>query len=172
MSKIKIFLMLSGYQLTWLMCVFGELLYNSFLPGLICGLLFLTICFVNSDNKKKTILTVFLISILGYLFDTILVFFEIYSFKSSLNIGVLPIWMIVLWPSFAILFDDILIFLSRYKIIAVLLSSILGPLTYFAGSPLGLININNLFVFFILMIVFWAILMIFYLNYILKLKFN
>ena len=172
MSKIKIFLMLSGYQLTWLMCVFGELLYNSYLLGLICGLLFLTICFINSDNKKKTIQTVLLISILGYLFDTILVFFEIYNFKTSLYIGVLPIWMIVLWPSFAILFDEILIFLSKYKIIAVILSSILGPLTYFAGSPLGLININNLVVFFILMIVFWAILMIFYLNYILKLKFN
>ena len=172
MSKIKIFLMLSGYQLTWLMCVFGELLYNSYLPGLICGLLFLTICFINSDNKKKTIQTVLLISILGYLFDTILVFFEIYNFKTSLYIGVLPIWMIVLWPSFAILFDEILVFLSKYKIIAVILSSILGPLTYFAGSPLGLININNLLVFFILMILFWAILMIFYLNYILKLKFN
>ena len=172
MSKIKIFLMLSGYQLTWLMCVFGELLYNSYLPGLICGLLFLTICFINSDNKKKTIQTVLLISILGYLFDTILVFFEIYNFKTSLYIGVLPIWMIVLWPSFAILFDEILIFLSKYKIIAVILSSILGPLTYFAGSPLGLININNLPVFFILMILFWAILMIFYLNYILKLKIN
>ena len=172
MSKIKIFLILSGYQLTWLMCVFGELLYNSYLPGLICGLLFLTICFINSDNKKKTIQTVLLISILGYLFDTILVFFEIYNFKTSLYIGVLPIWMIVLWPSFAILFDEILIFLSKYKIIAVILSSILGPLTYFAGSPLGLININSLVVFFILMILFWAILMIFYLNYILKLKFN
>lgn len=172
MSKIKIFLMLSGYQLTWLMCVFGELLYNSYLPGLICGLLFLTICFINSDNKKKTIQTVLLISILGYLFDTILVFFEIYNFKTSLYIGVLPIWMIVLWPSFAILFDEILIFLSKYKVIAVILSSILGPLTYFAGSSLGLININNLLVFFILMILFWAILMIFYLNYILKLKFN
>ena len=172
MSKIKIFLILSGYQFTWLMCVFGELLYNSFLPGLICGLLFLTICFINSNNKKKTIQTVLLISILGYLFDTILVFYEIYNFKTSLYIGVLPIWMIVLWPSFAILFDEILIFLSKYKIIAVILSSILGPLTYFAGSPLGLININNLLVFFILMILFWAILMIFYLNYILKLKFN
>ena len=52
MSKIKIFLMLSGYQLTWLMCVFGELWYNSFIPGLVCGLLFLAICFVKSDNIK------------------------------------------------------------------------------------------------------------------------
>ena len=65
-----------------------------------------------------------------------------------------------------------LIFLSKYKIIAVILSSILGPLTYFAGSPLGLININNLFLFFILMIAFWAILMILYLNYIKKLNFK
>jgi hypothetical protein len=172
MSKIKIFLMLTGYQLTWLMCVFGELWYNSFLPGLICGILFLFICYVNSDNKNKTIQIVLSISILGYLFDTILVFFEIYNFQTSLYIGVLPIWMIVLWPSFAILFDEILMFLSKYKIIAVILSSVLGPLTYFAGSPLGLININNLFLFFALMIFFWAILMIFYLNYIIKLKFN
>ena len=80
--------------------------------------------------------------------------------------------MIVLWPSFAILFDEILMFLSKYKIIAVILSSVLGPLTYFAGNPLGLININNLFLFFALMTFFWAILMIFYLNYIIKLKFN
>jgi hypothetical protein len=172
MSKIKIFLMLSGYQLTWLMCVFGELWYNSFLPGLICGILFVFICYVNSENKNKTIQIVLSISILGYLFDTILVFFEIYNFQTSLYIGVLPIWMIVLWPSFAILFDEILMFLSKYKIIAVILSSVLGPLTYFAGSPLGLININNLFLFFALMIFFWAILMIFYLNYIIKLKFN
>ena len=172
MSKIKIFLMLSGYQLTWIMCVFGELWYNSFIPGLICGLLFLAICFVKSDNIKKTTQIVFLISFIGYLFDTSLVFFEIYNFQTSLYIGVLPIWMLVLWPSFAILFDEILIFLSKFKIIAVILSSILGPLTYFAGSPLGLININNLFLFFILMIVFWAILMILYLNYIIKLKFN
>ena len=172
MSKIKIFLMLSGYQLTWLMCVFGELWYNSFLPGLICGILFLFICYVNSDNKNKTIQIVLSISILGYLFDTILVFFEIYNFQTSLYIGVLPIWMIVLWPSFAILFDEILMFLSKYKIISVILSSILGPLTYFAGSPLGLININNLFLFITLMIVFWAILMIFYLNYIVKLESN
>ena len=172
MSKIKIFLMLSGYQLTWLMCVFGELWYNSFIPGLVCGLLFLVICFVKSDNIKKTTQIVFLISFIGYLFDTSLVFFEIYNFQTSLYVGVLPIWMLVLWPSFAILFDEILIFLSKYKIIAVILSSILGPLTYYAGSPLGLININNLFLFFILMIFFWAILMIFYLNYIIKLKFS
>ena len=52
MSKTKFFLTLSGYQLTWLMCVFGEVLYQSFLPGLIAGVIFLFLVFVNSKNKK------------------------------------------------------------------------------------------------------------------------
>ena len=126
---------------------------------------------INSNFAESSV-SHLLISISGYLFDTILVFFVVYNFQTSLYFGVLPIWMIVLWPSVAILFDEILIFLSKHKIIAVVLSSILGPLTYFAGSPLGLININNLFLFFVLMTFFWAILMIFYLNYIIKIKFN
>ena len=172
MSKVKIFLMLSGYQLTWLMCVFGELLYNSSLPGLISGLAFLFICYFSTRNKRKFILIVFLISLIGYLFDSTLILFQIYNFETSLYFGFLPIWMIVLWPSFATLFDEVFTFLSKYKLFAVLLSSILGPLTYFAGSPLGLININNLFLFFILMIIFWATLMMFYLNFLVKLKFN
>ena len=148
MSKLKIFLMLSGYQLTWLMCVFGELLYNSFLPGLICGLTFLFICYFSTHNKKKFILTVFLISLIGYLFDSILILFQIYNFETSLYFGFLPIWMIVLWSSFAILFDEVFTFLSKYKLFALLLSNILGPLTYFAGELLGLIYINQIFFLF------------------------
>ena len=57
--------------------------------------------------------------------------------------------MVVLWPSFASLFDEVFVFLSKYKLIAILLSAVLGPLTYYSGSPLGLIDINNLLLFFI-----------------------
>ena len=172
MTKVKIFLMLSGYQLTWFMCVFGEVLYNSFLPGLVCGLVFLIICFFKTLNKKKFIITVLSISIIGYLFDSILIFYKIYHFNTSLHFGFLPIWMLVLWPSFATLFDEIFVFLSNYKLAAIILSSILGPLAYFSGDPLELIYIHQIFLFFILMIIFWATLMIFYLNFLVKQKFN
>lgn len=172
MSKLKIFLILSGYQLTWFMCVFGELMYDSFIPGLCCGLIFLIICFSKTSNKKNFILTVLSISIIGYLFDSVLILFQIYNFETSFYFGFLPLWMLILWPSFATLFDEVFRFLSQYKILAVLLSSILGPLTYFSGEILGLININNIFLFFILMIIFWAALMIFYLSFIVKLKLN
>ena len=172
MSKVKIFFMLSGYQLTWLMCVFGEILYKSFIPGLTCGLIFLFLVFIDTQNKRKFTFIVLSISVVGYLFDSVLVNFKIYSFESSLYFGWLPIWMLVLWPSFASLFDEAFVFLSKYKLIAILLSAVLGPLTYYSGSPLGLININQLLLFFILMITFWVFLMLFYLNYLLKVKFN
>jgi len=172
MSKIKIFLILSGYQLTWLMCVFGEVLYQSSLPGLISGIIFLFLVFINSKNKKRFFKIIFLISIIGYLFDSILVNLRIYDFNTSVNVGVLPIWMLVLWPSFATLFDEILVFLSKYKLIALMLSGSLGPLTYYSGDPLGLIDINNSIFFFILMIPFWIFLMLFYLNFLLRLRFN
>ena len=172
MSKIKFFLILSGYQLTWLMCVFGEALYQSFLPGLISGIIFLFLVFVNSKNKKRFFYIIFLISIIGYLFDSVLVNLRIYEFNTSLKIGLLPIWMLVLWPSFATLFDEILVFLSNYKIVALVLSGSLGPLTYYSGNTLGLIDINNLSFFFIYMIAFWILIMLFYLNILLKLKFN
>ena len=168
MSKLKIFLTLSGYQLTWFLCIFGELLYKSYLPGLIGGLLFLFIYFSYSNNKKKLVLTVICISTLGYLFDTLLIFYKIYDFETSFNFGLLPIWMLVLWPSFSILFDEILVFFSKFKLIGILLSCILGPLTYYSGRPLGLIIINDLFFFIILMIFFWGSLMLFYLNFLLK----
>ncbi len=170
MSKTKIFLMLSGYQLTWLMCIFGEILLESYIPGLICGLCFLYLVFLNIKNKKKFILIIFIISFSGYLFDSTLVKFNIYYFETSFNFVFLPVWMLVLWPSFACLFYEVFVFLSKYKIIGVGLSGILGPLTYYSGKPLGLLVINNSYLFFTLMISFWILLMFFYLNYILKLK--
>ena len=172
MSKLRVFLLFSGYQITWMMCIFGELIYASYLPGLIFGLFFLSLCFVNSNNKKKFILILLYISIPGYLFDSILVYLNIYNFETSFYVGLLPIWMLTLWPSFAVLFIEIFKFFEKYKLIAICLSGILGPLTYYSGSPMGLLVINDLFFFIFLMTGFWIILMMYYLNYILKLKFN
>ena len=172
MSKVKLFFTLSGYQLTWLMCVFCEILYKSFFPGLICGLIFLFLVFMNTRNKRKFTFIVFSISAAGYLFDSILVNFKIYNFDTSLYLGFLPVWMIVLWPCFAALFDEVFVFLKKYKLIAALISGSLGPLTYYAGSPLGLININQFSLFLFLMIIFWIFLMLFYLNFLLRIKFN
>ena len=54
-----------------------------------------------------------------------------------------------------------ILFLSNYKFQAVILSGFLGPLTYYSGSPLGLITINQDYIFFSFMIFFWVFLISF-----------
>ena len=70
--------------------------------------------------------------------------------------------------SFAILFDQVFVFLKNYQKMAILFSAILGPLTYYAGSPLGIIKIHNFNMFLLVMILFWSLLMLYYLKIIIK----
>ena len=39
--------------------------------------------------------------------------------------GTIPLWMLVLWLSFSTLFDEILVFLKKYKFLVLFLSCIL-----------------------------------------------
>ena len=168
MSKKRIFFTLTGYQLTWMACVFSEKQFSKDILGVIVGILFLLLYFYYSKNKLKFIKISLLIAIPGYVFDSVLVFFSIYEFNTPLIFGYLPLWMIVLWLSFSTLFDEILIFLKNYTLIGVILSCFLGPLTYYLGKPIGIITIYNLSLFFFLMTLFWAMLMFYYLKFVLK----
>ena len=171
MTKTKLFLILTGYQLTWLACIFGEKNYSDPLIGFFTGLIFLLIYFTYTQNKKKFIYIILSIAIPGYLFDSILVYISIYDFISTMKIGLLPIWMLVLWLSFATLFVEILVFFKNYKLIGIILSAFLGPFTYYLGYPLEIIEIYNFYLFFIFMILFWISLMYFYLFFLLKNKY-
>jgi len=168
MNRLKIILILSGYQLTWMASVFGEKVYNEPLLGFFTGIGYILIYFSYVKDKSRFYLIILAISVPGYLFDSAVVYFNVYDFSSNIKIGFLPIWMPVLWLSFAILFDEVLFFLKKYKIAGILLSAFLGPLTYYAGAPLGILQINNLPIFIIVMIIFWALLMFFYLEVIVK----
>ena len=168
MNFIKTFLTLTGYQLTWLACVFGQIKFNQPSLGLYVGLIYLIIYFYFNKNKTNLIKVCLYISLPGYFFDTLMVYFSIYNFNVSHYIGLLPSWMLILWLSFSTLFDEVLIFFKKYKLIGILLSALLGPITYYIGLPLGLINIDNIILFFTLMSLFWSLLMLFYLKIILK----
>ncbi len=168
MQKLKVFLVLTGYQITWLACVFGENRFNEPLLGVYIGCIYLLIyCYFNK-NIIRFLKISLLISVPGYFFDTLMTYFSIYEFNTSLIIGTLPAWMIILWVSFSTLFDEILIIFKKYKFSGLFLSGVLGPLTYYLGEPIGIISINNLFLFFLIMIIFWVLLMLFYLNILLK----
>ena len=168
MNKIRVFLTLTGYQLTWLGCVFGEKKFNEPFLGIYLGIIYLLLFFYFNKNKIRFLKISLFISIPGYIFDTLMVYFNIYEFNSSIIIGSIPAWMILLWLSFSTLFDEILIIFKKYKLTGVILSSFLAPITYYLGEPIGVILINNIILFFALMILFWGMLMIYYIEIILK----
>ncbi len=168
MNKIRLFFTLTGYQLTWLACVFGENKFNQPFLGIYIGSIFIFLFFYYNKNKFNFLKISILIAIPGYIFDTLMVYFSIYEFNTSVIIGTIPVWMIILWFSFSTLFDEILIFFKNYKFYGIFLSSLLGPLTYYLGEPIGIISITNLTLFFILMILFWFLLMVYYLEIVLK----
>ena len=168
MNKIRVFFILTGYQFTWLACVFGESKFLQPNLGIYMGIIYLSLYFYLNNNKKNFLKVAFLISIPGYFFDTFMVYFNIYEFNASLIIGTLPLWMIFLWLSFSTLFDGVLNFFKNYKILGLFLSSFLGPLTYYFGETIEVISIKNQMLFVILMVIFWFLLMFYYLEYILK----
>ena len=167
MNKIKVFLTLTGYQLTWLACVFGEHKFNEPFFGIYVGSIYLIIFIYFNKQKINFIKMSLYISIPGYFFDSLMVYFSIYEFQTSFILGILPVWMIILWLSFSTLYSEILVIFKKYKLLGIFLSGTLAPITYYLGEPLGIIEINNITLFFIIMIVFWVILMIYYLYFIL-----
>ena len=163
----NIFLTLTGFQLTWIFCVFGEY-YNMPLAGLLVGALYLIIFFYFNKFKLRALKICLIFSSIGYFFDTILSFVELFEIKSKILVGFLPVWFLVLWPSFCTLFVNILSFLKNRPLIAFILGALLVPPTYYLGIPLGIAESNNVFLAMLTMGIFWGLLLIFYSFYISK----
>jgi hypothetical protein len=163
----NIFLTLLGYQLTWIFCVFGEY-YNISLAGLIMGILYLTIFFYFNNYKLRAFKICFVFSLIGYLFDSILGYSKVFQINSNIMVGYLPIWFLILWPSFSTLFVNILSFLKNHPILAFFMGSSFAPPTYYLGIPLGIAKSSNLSLAIIIMIIFWGLFLTLYSFYISK----
>ena len=160
--KIKgIFLVLSGYQITWFFCIFGEY-YNLPIIGLFIGIVYLTIFFYFIKERIKAFKICLTFSLIGYVFDTILSFSELFVINSNVVFGYLPIWFLALWPSFTTLFASVLFFLKNRPFLAFLMGATLAPSTYYLGIPLGIAKSENLLIAIIIMIIFWGLLLIYY----------
>ena len=94
-----------------------------------------------------------------------MVYFSIYSLTSDIVFIILPLWFIVLWPSFATLFVDLLTFLKDKKLLAIFLGITFAPFTYYLGIPLGILYSSNISIMLIIMIIFWGLYLYFYSYY-------
>ena len=157
-----------GFKLTWIACVLGEVFYGSWI-GLFVGFFYLFIFFLFQENKKSSFYIILIFSLAGYIFDSLLSYWNLYIIKADIYFLFLPIWFLVLWPAFGTLLINFFLFLKNKKIISIILGGIMGPISYYSGIYIGLATFQN-YLTFILMAVFWSTLMFCYCNYILRRK--
>lgn len=156
----KNLLIIIGFKIVWLSCVFGELYSNSLL-GFFTGIIFLTIFLIFKIKKIDIIKKILFFSAIGYIFDSFLSYFGLYKIDAQINFLFLPLWFLVLWPSFCCLFADALTFLKNKLSFAIILGAFFGPLSYYAGLSTGLANISSMLVF-LLISLFWSLIMLTY----------
>ena len=162
---MRIFLILLGFQITWLACVFGEY-FNYPWVGVLIGILYLIFFYINTSDKKFTLKTILIFAIPGYIFDSFIQANGIYKIESDLVFGYLPVWMLILWPAFTTLFVDVLSFLRNKPILSIFLGATLGPGSYYSGVPLGIAYFTNINLGIGLMTFFWGALIFLYSIYI------
>lgn len=163
MSNIKNIFILLGFKLTWLSCVLGEIYFNSWF-GFIIGIFFLISFFYFDNFKFKSLKIILLFSICGYFFDSMLSFFNFYKIEGQTNFLYLPIWFLVLWPSFCTLLINVLSILKKPILLSAFFGAIIGPISYYAGITLGLAYVENNIIFFIISL-FWFLMMYCYAKY-------
>ena len=164
MYKLYNIFTLIGFKITWLSCVVGEISYGS-LPGFLIGLIFLTLFFLFSKNKFKNFIVIGFFSVVGYLFDSVLSILDLFKINAEVNLLFLPIWFLVLWPSFCCLLINVLSFLKNNNLLSLFVGLIFGPLSYYAGVKIGLAEPLNSYVF-LLISFYWGLMMYFYSKYI------
>lgn len=122
---------LVGFNLSWLGLIYWG---NAFIP---VSLTLLVVHLYFFGHKNNELLLVLTITMLGVFVDSLLQYFNVFVFENSFHI---PLWLITLWGCFAATISHSLNFLSRYKILQLLVGALLAPLSYIAGYKLDAVE--------------------------------
>jgi hypothetical protein len=126
---------LALYQVVWLVVIIGGANLMVW-PGVLAAGIMLLVHVAFSAQRLLTLGRLFQATVVGLIVDTVLASAGALSFTGC-SCVVPPLWMLVLWPAFASLFDDLLRWVPERPLVAVLLGAIGGPLAYLGGDALG-----------------------------------
>jgi len=146
------------FQITWIVAALGYQWFGTELwmwPALV-GLL-LTLVWSPVPIKSIAIALVAGIS-LGVLMDGVLSLLGIYAFpeeRATLPHDWIPLWLVVMWCAFVTTLMGSALWLLNKPVPFLLASAVMGPLSYFVGMQLGIIQfeLSSLPI----MVVGWAI---------------
>ena len=119
-----------GFNLSWFGLV---LLGNDFIPVTLCWLIYHVYQGQSSGNKqwRTEIVLISFVTATGILVDSVLTLSGIFQFPEH---HIIPLWLVMLWASFAATIAHSLQFLAKSKRLQLLIGFVFPPLSYLAGA--------------------------------------
>lgn len=116
-----------GFNFVWFGLVYWG---DNFIP---VALMMLFIHLKEISTFPNEIRLVLVIAMIGFVNDSLLSVFGVFQFEHSI---ITPLWLIVLWASFATTISHSLSFLNVSKTLQIAVGGLVAPLSYIAGYKL------------------------------------
>lgn len=142
---MKILFFIIGPTIGWFACVIGAAGDLFWLGPLTVALLLLASIGIRGSSFLSRIRLLCLVSVIfGFLFDSLLIGFDIYAPKRWLMPAPLvTLWLLALWANFSITMDTSLKWLQNHLGCAAMVGALFGPTAYLAGQRLGALKIGQ-----------------------------
>ena len=151
-SLINFFL----FQIAWFACALGAG-NNAENISLLVLVLVLTIHLFLSRHRQRDVQFLLLAAIIGALVDSTLGWFGILKFNDQ---WLSPLWLVGLWMAFASTIHYSLSWLNKKLILSSVFGAIAGPLSYYAGSKFGALQLGaNVVICVVILAVVWAMIL-------------
>ncbi|MCW8092138.1 DUF2878 domain-containing protein [Alteromonas sp. ASW11-130] len=142
------------FQIIWILAVVYQMDYMY----LVLGLIILHFCITSAKGIDGAVMMAGVL--LGSIIDGSLTLSEVFVFESEHTLGVLPIWLVVLWGAFALSTYYSLSVLIKRRSIQVALGAIAGPMSYVAGLHFDAVSFSySITTTSIILAVIWAFLL-------------
>lgn len=149
------------FQIAWFACVLGAAYALPLLGVIITGLV-VSWHLYNAKRYKLEGYLILIAMLIGATFDQLMVSTQLVSYahhgwaNASLNIHLVPIWIIALWAGFTTSLNVSLRWMRDKTAIAMLFGAIGGPLAYFAAQRLNAVTLHGILSYIVLSIG-WAV---------------
>lgn len=151
---------LALFQMSWFACILGAAHGYAWLgPLVVCTAFTLHLLTQIPQASRRTEVSLMLrATILGLFIETALIQTQWITYIDSAD-PYPPLWLIALWPAFAMTLRHSLAWLQGRWILATLLGAIAGPLSYIAGAQLGAATLMQPLAVSLYLAIAWAITM-------------
>lgn len=141
---MKKFFNILGFQICWWVCVLFSTTRYSYIGAMIMLLYIGFHLLYISDNFKNELKLILITGLIGTIFDSLFIVFNIFNYSSSFSFisFIVPLWITAMWAGFATTLNHSLYWINKNYFIAFLMGFIFGPISYFTGQSFNAIQFN------------------------------